>query len=273
MGGRDDARGPVGTGAALMAKGWRFYGITTADRPERRAAMERELGRHGIVPTVHVSQRPSDAGGFESVGVRGCFESHLECLRTARAEGARVAVVAEDDVMVMSAFDRVAPAIDGWLRDRDWLMLYLGYLEDQSPLWTQPVEQVGDHVVASLGWEVQGSHFYAVHHTALDALIADFEARLEPGGHKISSDGVLNEFQRDQGSRPLLCLPNLAHQAPSVSGIAEGSSLRNRVLAVPAAAKAIGIAKRLQRERRGRQPVPEAARAWNERAAAATATP
>jgi GR25 family glycosyltransferase involved in LPS biosynthesis len=257
-----------GIGGDLSSLGWRFYGVTTADQPRRQRYLEREFSRHGIDAAIHVAQRPTEADGFPSAGYRGCFESHLFCLRAARDDGARVAVVAEDDLMLMTEFDRRAVAIDRWLAGRTWSVLFLGYLEGQSPAWHEPVESVGPNVVAAAGWHVQGSHCYAVHRDALDAVIADFESRLVPGGHKISTDGVLSEFHRDNDMRPLLCVPNLAHQTTRLSGISPGQrSLKTRILAVPAAADAIGALKRLQRERRSRRPHSATVQEWNLRAA------
>ena len=255
------------TGAQLERLGWRFYGICLEDQPRRRAYLEAELARHGIQPRLHHAVRPTDAGGFPTIGYRGCFESHLACLHMAREDGARIAVIAEDDVMVMSAFDRSAVAIDRWLGERDWSVLYLGYLEDQSPAWHEPVRSVGPYVVESSGWHIQGCHFYAVNHTALDALIANFEERLAPGGHRISPDGVVSEFHRDGGIRPLMCVPNLAHQAPRVSSKSPTDTLKGRILDVPAGAALVEQVKRAQRERRSRRPMSAVVSEWNRRAA------
>lgn len=263
------------TGAQLARRGWKFYGITLRDQPRRRAYLEAELARHGIQPELHIAERPTDAGGFPEIGYRGCFESQLACLHRAREDGARVAVIAEDDVMLMSAFDRNALAIDDWLSDRDWSVLYLGYLEEQSPVWNEPVTPVGPHVVESSGWHVQGTQFYAVHQTALDALIANFEERLLPGGHRISPDGVVSEFHRDNDIRPLLCVPNLAHQAPRVSSKSPNTTeaLKAKILDIPAGAALVEQVKRAQRERRSRRPMSAIVAEWNQRAAAAQTAP
>ena len=91
------------------------------------------MGKLGVDVHLHLAERPPDAGGFPSIGARGCFESHLACLRAARDAEVEVAVMAEDDVVVGAAFARHVPAIERWLRDQDWSVLYLGYLEEQSP--------------------------------------------------------------------------------------------------------------------------------------------
>ena len=72
-----------------------------------------------------------------------------------------------------------------------------------SPAWTDPIELIGPHVAvvhgrSPRGAHFYGAHFYAVHERGFDSLIADFEARLLPGGHRISPDGVLIEWRFDQ---------------------------------------------------------------------------
>jgi glycosyl transferase family 25 len=83
--------------------------INLVDRPDRRREMTSELDRLGGVPPnvgFHEAQRPSDAGGFPSLGARGCFESHLAVLRSAREARARNLLILEDDL----DFARVARA-------------------------------------------------------------------------------------------------------------------------------------------------------------------
>jgi GR25 family glycosyltransferase involved in LPS biosynthesis len=208
---------------------WHFSAITTRNRPERRRRAELEFARLGLDVDLLVADPPLAAAGFASAGVRGCFLSHLACLRNARDSGARIAVVAEDDVVISSRFIDLSRVIDEELSGLSWSMLYLGYLPEQSPARGESMQLITRHVGRCTGWEVRGSHFYAVSADALDGLIEDFEQRLRPGGHRIPADGVLNEYRRDNGIDTLVCVPNLARQAPSPSGITVGDDLRSRV--------------------------------------------
>lgn len=82
--------------------------INLVDRPDRRRDMVRELERLGGMPAnaaFHDAHRPSDAGPFPSIGARGCFESHLAVLRSARDAGASSLLLLEDDL----DFSRDAP--------------------------------------------------------------------------------------------------------------------------------------------------------------------
>jgi GR25 family glycosyltransferase involved in LPS biosynthesis len=211
----------------LHERGWRFYGLTTSDRPDRTRRLEAEFRRAAIPVDVLVTDRPSDSNGFVSAGIWGCYSAHLRYLRRAREDGAVVAVAAEDDVVLTRRLHRHLSAVVEQLAGVDWSMVYLGHLPE-SPATADGLERVTDNVARLVGWEVLGAHLYAVHAGALDALIDDFESRLADGGHRIPADGVLNEFRRDNGLDTLVCVPNLAHQAPSPSGIAIGRSGRDR---------------------------------------------
>lgn len=213
--------------------GWKCYAITTADRPERSERLAVELDRLGLAYSIHVGQRPPDAMGFESTGARGCFESHLFSLRQALEDGVDVAVLVEDDLVAVRGFrDRLILVADD-LEGIDWPMVYLGYLGGQSPVSRDSIVRIAPHVAETRGWEVQGTHLVAIARRSLEAVIEDFEGRLAPGGHRIPSDGVLNEFRRDRGRSALLALPNLGRQGPSPSGITPMLGLRQRLIARP----------------------------------------
>ena len=212
----------------LHERGWHFYALTTSDRPDRMSRLDAEFRRAAIPVDVLVTDKPSDSNGFANTGTWGCFSAHLQCLRRAREDGAVVAVLAEDDVVLTRRMHRHLSAVVEQLAGWDWSMVYLGHLRE-SPATADRMERLTDNVARLVGWEVLGAHLYAVHASALDALIDDFESRLADGGHRIPADGVLNEFRRDNGLDTLVCVPNLAHQAPSPSGIAIGWSGRHRV--------------------------------------------
>src|SRR5262249_35421747 len=72
--------------------------INLEHRTDRRAAMQRELSRVDWPGEFFPAIRTPSAGGFPSVGARGCFLSHLEVLRKARALGVRRLVILEDDL-------------------------------------------------------------------------------------------------------------------------------------------------------------------------------
>jgi glycosyl transferase, family 25 len=226
----EQVRVQLGGERTRTARTWKSYGLTTADRPDRHAHLRSELERTGLPFDVLVSDRPADSGGFASVGFRGCFESHLSALRLAREEGVDIAILVEDDAVVASAFTELVPHLEQELAGIEWSTVLLGYLGDQSPARHFRLRRITQHVARAEHWEFLGSHFTAVNRSALDPLIADFERRLEPGGRRISVDGVLNEFRHTSGADTLVCVPNLARQGPSPSGITVRDDLSTRLM-------------------------------------------
>jgi hypothetical protein len=75
--------------------------INLVDRPDRRREMIGELNRiGGLAPNIGFfeAHRPTDPGGFPSIGARGCFESQLAVLRSARDANVQSLLLLEDDV-------------------------------------------------------------------------------------------------------------------------------------------------------------------------------
>jgi hypothetical protein len=177
-----------------------------------------------------------------------------------------VAVLVEDDAVVVRRFGRLVAPIADELSGLDWAICHLGYLRNQSPCLGDRLELVTPHLGQSKGWEVAGAHFVAVNGDRIDEVIADFEARLEPGGHRIGADGVYNEFTRNQGLSPLLSLPNLARQAPSPSGIAGVRQLRTRLLYVAPVRTVAEAVKRAAWDLQSWTPPTLEVRWWNLRA-------
>jgi GR25 family glycosyltransferase involved in LPS biosynthesis len=222
---------------------WKCYALTTSDRPDRVRHIHRELVNFGLPFTVHESVRPTEANGFASAGYYGCFLAHLSCLRQAKADGVEVAIIVEDDAVIASKAARIISAIDVEQRDIDWKVMHLGYLST-SPCYVDGVERISNHLAYSRGWEVTGAHFYAVRASAIDDVIANFEARLAPEGHRIACDGILNEFLRDNDSRVVLAVPRLAQQGPSPSGLDFRPGLRTNILRFAPTRQLVELAKR-----------------------------
>ena len=101
--------------------------INLVDRPDRRREMTAQLSRLGA-PAPHVSfypaHRPADAGDFPSLGARGCFESHLAVLRSARDNGAGSLLILEDDLDFTRDGRERLDAVLGELSGRSWDFFY-----------------------------------------------------------------------------------------------------------------------------------------------------
>lgn len=245
--------------------GWKLFGIATVDRPERERHLRRELARVPLPHEVHRFGRLPESAGFASTGERGCFESHLTSLRRALAESVDVAVIVEDDSVIVRRLPRLLPIIASELATLDWAVCYLGYLGSQSPCSRERVRMVTPHIAMASGWEVHGSHFVAIRRDALRDLIANFEERLQPSGHRIGSDGVLNEFRRDLHLPTLLAMPNLARQGPSPSGISEKPGIRTTLLRKARIRGTVESVKRLAWDAEAFAPPAAVTWAWNVR--------
>jgi glycosyl transferase family 25 len=75
--------------------------VNLLDRPDRRREMIRELARvGGMAPNIgfYDARRPTEPGGFPSIGARGCFDSQLAVLRSARDAKVQSLLLLEDDL-------------------------------------------------------------------------------------------------------------------------------------------------------------------------------
>jgi hypothetical protein len=201
----------------------RVYIINLPERVDRRAEMEKELksaelspeqGRIEFFPAVKVP----DPAGFDNAGYHGCFRSHLEVFKKARAVGAKHLLVFEDDAALSSHFRRDEEALVEQLQARSWGLVLLGH---------QDLEPPSDRstVLVPFPGEVGLAHFYAVHASIFDRLIAFFESVLRrppghPDGGPMSPDGAINFFlARNPDIPAFITAPNLGSQRSSRSDL------------------------------------------------------
>src|SRR5947209_3811350 len=125
--------------------------ISLPTRPDRRREAVGELRRHGMALEPGKVEffdgiRRDDDGGFTSVGLHGCFRSHLEVLRESRAAGLSRVLILEDDFQLSRKFDRYQEAVVDQLRGREWDLVYLRH---QLPTGSPPTPTL-DPVVRDL---------------------------------------------------------------------------------------------------------------------------
>jgi len=194
--------------------------INLPERGDRRRAVTRELGRLGVAVDgdrvrFFAATRPAGPGEFPSTGAHGCFLSHLQVLRQARADGVRRLLVLEDDVMFSATMGR-AGVLSDTLRAGGWHLAYPGHALAARPgplRWLTAAEPL---VCA---------HCYAVHGQAIDTVIDHLEACLaRPVGHALGSpmhyDGALTLLRRQHPELiTLLASRSLAGQRASRSDI------------------------------------------------------
>jgi len=174
--------------------------------------------------------------------------------------------VVEDDVVMVRRFRSLVARAAAEMTDRPWAMIALGYLGDTSPIASSPIARVTSHVAEADGWEVLGAHCLAIRGAAIPAVLENMEVRLRPGGHRIHVDGIYNEFRRDESEPTYICLPNLAHQGPSPSGITEVSSFKNDLLGHERIRRGVEVIKRFGWDVGGHVPPSVVERYWNARA-------
>jgi Glycosyltransferase family 25 (LPS biosynthesis protein) len=195
--------------------------VNLPERRDRRRAITLELNRAGMplqsgkvefFPAI----KPSDAAGFPSRGVRGCFLSHLRILQEAQKRNLDRVLIVEDDLvlspLINKEIDRLAT-----LLQQQWSLVYLGHVEQ--------VSGEGQLRLNPFSGPLMTSHFYGASATARDRLIAYLEAaQARPAGHPdggpMHLDAALTMFrQANPDIVTLLAEPNLGWQRPSRSDI------------------------------------------------------
>jgi len=204
------------------------YVINLPERADRRRDMHKQLQVTGVgaasdilstrvefVPGV----RPAEAAPFGSVGVKGCFLSHLAVLNAALLGGFESVMILEDDAEFEGNVAEIVPRLEEAILRQDWGIVQLGYL----PM-TEELPTVDGALVPFRG-DVQGLHCYAVHRKALVPLIGHFERQLAGrAGDDIygpmAADGTVNTFAWVNHDVPRhLLVPSICRQRSSRSDI------------------------------------------------------
>lgn len=203
--------------------------INLPHRTDRRIEFGDQLRRIGLSyehPGIRVfpAIRPSDTGGFRTIGARGCFLSHMTTLQDAVAAGEDSLIICEDDCDFSADFLIRLPAVMEVLARTDWDIFFGGYLSDK-------VDEIVDEDTGifrlSSDHTFQYSHFYLVRGRSMSALVSYLEAILErppghPDGGPMDYDGALNHFRADRPDIVALAIvPPLGTQRPSRTDISE----------------------------------------------------
>ena len=191
----------------------RIFVINLAHRTDRRQQMQAQLASVGVAHDSPQLQwfpavRPDEAGGFPTIGARGCYLSHLGVLRA--AAGLRNVLILEDDLDFVSGF--ALPALEP-----GWGMFYGGARHALVP--TGPVTR------AAPSEPVECAHFLALDGAVIAPLIAYLEAILRrptghPEGGPMHVDGAYSRFRADHPEvLTLVATPDLGTQRSSRSDI------------------------------------------------------
>jgi glycosyl transferase family 25 len=201
-----------------------------SDRRKGAVATLRNLGAEidGRTIAFHDATRPDSAGGFPTIGTRGCFLSHLGALQAAKRAGATSLLILEDDVAISRKEMTRLPGTLAALAREPWDVFYGGSpaTETASPLSAVAPDE-----------ELLLAHFIAFSKRAIDALVPYLEAILtrEPGspeGGPMHVDGAYSWFRAARPDmRAFAATPHIAHQQSSRTDIhALGASDTTTVL-------------------------------------------
>jgi glycosyl transferase, family 25 len=186
------------------------------DRRQRIAKQFSDLGidmkRYGI--TFFDALKFSDAGGFPTNGVRGCYNSHLKLIREC-ADSGRSALVMEDDAFFQAkALNRVK-GIGQLIAERRWDFIYFGGYVDatQLPQIVSPLTSFRGQIIGShcVGYKPDAAARFAEH-------LEDRLAREcgHPDGGRTHFDAANNDYRfKNANLVTLLGTPNLSTQFAS----------------------------------------------------------
>jgi hypothetical protein len=194
--------------------------VNLASRRDRRREMERQLSLVSWQADFYDAIRPNEAGGFPSIGARGCFLSHLSVLRQARDDKVDMLMVLEDDLSFgrdfLDLWKRVEPDLLG--RAASPCVFYLGhYLNLQDDGLVQLLPETA----------VRCCHFMVLTSPALPLITDEFERILaRPPGHAdggpMHVDGAYSTIRaRHPRLKTFAHAPALGFQRPSRTDIGE----------------------------------------------------
>jgi hypothetical protein len=204
-----------------------IYIINLLTRTDRKVEMEQQLRRIGLSLEsrnieLFAAVRPVEAGGFPSIGARGCFMSHLGVLENARARGFKSILILEDDFDFSRDFNLRFEGIEDHLQKNTWDLFYGGALNSlAAPQLSGASAVPAIHPAAG----IMGSHCIAINKKGIDRLVPYFEAILSrPAGHAeggpMHVDGAYSWFRSQNPDMvTLIAHPEIGHQRSSATDI------------------------------------------------------
>ncbi len=199
----------------------KVYLLNLPERSDRLGEARRELERAGCTRPydVYPAIRPSQLAGFATIGEHGCFQSHVEMLRS--AVGCKSVLILEDDVQFAPNLAARAAEFSVMVGG-EWDVFYGG--------WWQ-FEQVRTYFSGSgilnsgSAAEFTGTHCYAVSGSAIPLLLDGIESILandtdRMGDRRLSVDGAINLVRRRFNLRTFAAVPPMAFQRASKSDVA-----------------------------------------------------
>lgn len=203
--------------------------INLLERTDRLSVAREQLECAGLSGVEHFpAMKFSDRAGFHNAATRGCFHSHLECLRRAEIKGNN-ALLIEDDLDICASFSDLRPLFLQVLGQREWDFVYFGH-EGTGDIPRAPGKITpGQVLFRSWTGSILTTHFYGVNHRIIGPLIEHLEGlACGPEGDcrcgPMSVDGAYTIFRENNPQvRCLIVAPKLGWQRPSRSDISPRS--------------------------------------------------
>jgi len=198
--------------------------INLKERTDRRRAAEaefRKLGWKGV--EVFPAFKFEEAAGFPFSSWRGCFHSHLGCLKAAHNSKLDSVLIFEDDIALSSRIPFFTPQIVSVLDETEWDLVYFGHAPGDIAHASRNTS--GVTFVDAGSNEIHETHFYAVNKRIIPRLIEHFYRNAETVPHDgnfgpMPVDGAYNTFRRfNSDVITLVTNPKLGWQRPSRSDI------------------------------------------------------
>jgi len=205
-----------------------FFGTTfvinLAERTDRRRLVELEFCKAGWTNfQFFPALRFDDPRGFKYPAWRGCFYSHLRCLRLAQEAKLESVLMIEDDITLSPSIVRLTPMIMQALNNLEWDFIYFGHEPTSNILRAKrKADKVSFEPCNS---ELLTTHFYGVKKRIIPRLIAHLERNARTIPHDgmygpMPVDGAYNTFRRyNSDVVTYLANPKLGWQRPSRSDV------------------------------------------------------
>jgi GR25 family glycosyltransferase involved in LPS biosynthesis len=204
------------------------YLVNLPERTDRLKAATRELANVGWTlgaggVQLYPAQKLTERAGFPSPEIRGCFQSHLDCIRMAHLQGKKSLLMIEDDFALTSTIGALTPSIISQLEAKRWDFFYLGH-EYTGPI-PSANSQTTEVKLVPFGAEIRTTHCYAINGRIFSRLLehlervaAGVEGDQEFGPMPI--DGAFNIFRRiNSDVQTLIAQPKICWQLSSRSDI------------------------------------------------------
>jgi GR25 family glycosyltransferase involved in LPS biosynthesis len=218
--------------------------INISSRKDRRLETVEEFTRNGF----HIDDEkigffeavtPSEGNGFPSVGVRGCFLSHLGVLEEAMRLNLKNILILEDDIQFSRNISQYGKEAIESLEGMEWDIVYFGHpFEENSNL---PAWKAVDR-------PIHLAHFYAVNGKCFGKL-RDFLFQIlerppgHPDGGPMHYDAALNTLiHKNKEISAYYFTWNCGYQRPSRTDLHELSILDR----VPLLRPVMGMLRRLK---------------------------